>query len=73
MSRGWAVAAALAGATVVLEVVFRHAAHPVYPWHSVPAFDLVYGFLGCALIVVASKALGRAGLQKPESYYGEEE
>lgn len=73
MTRGWAVTALLAGATVVLEIVFRHAAHPVLPWHSVPAFDLVYGAAGCALIVLGSKALGAAGLQKPESYYGEDE
>lgn len=73
MRRGWAAGALVAGATLVLELVFRHAAHPVYPWHSAPAFDLVYGFLGCALIVVASKALGRARVQKPESYYGEDE
>jgi hypothetical protein len=58
---------------VVLEIVFRHAAHPRLPWHAIPAFDLVFGFLGCAVIVVVSKALGRAGLQKPETYYGEDE
>lgn len=73
MRRAWALGGLLAGATIVLQVVFRHAAHPHYRWHAVPAFELVFGFLGCALVVVASKALGRAGLQKPESHYGEDE
>jgi hypothetical protein len=71
--RGWALGALLAGAMVVLEVTFRHAAHAQHGWHAVPAFDLVYGFLGCALIVLASKTLGRAGLQKREDYYREDE
>jgi hypothetical protein len=71
--RGWALGALLAGATVALEVNFRNAAHPLHGWHAVPALDLVYGLLGCALIVLGSKALGRAGLQKREPYYGEDE
>jgi hypothetical protein len=66
-------AAALAAATVALELALRHSAHPVFAWHALPGFDLGYGFLGCALIVVMSKALGRAFVQKPESYYGPEE
>ncbi|MFP4657839.1 MAG: lipoyl domain-containing protein [Desulfonatronovibrionaceae bacterium] len=30
-----------------------------YFWHVTPAFNAVYGFLGCALIVVVSKAIGK--------------
>ncbi|HSB61925.1 MAG TPA: hypothetical protein VLI67_09405 [Vicinamibacteria bacterium] len=73
MRRGWVIGGAAALVTVALEVAFRHAAHPVLAWHSVPAFDLAYGFLGCALIVVASKALGRLGIQRPEDYYRDED
>jgi hypothetical protein len=71
--RAWAAGALLAGVTVVLEVAYRHSAHAAAPWHGWPAFDLAYGFLGCALIVVASKGLGRAFLQKPETFYREDE
>ena len=67
----WTLAATGAGATLVLEAASPH--HAAYAWHSLPGFDLVYGFLGCALIVVASKALGRAALQRPEQYYGDGE
>jgi hypothetical protein len=73
VSRGWGLAGLLAGVTVVLEVAFRHAAHPHFPWHAVPAYDLVLGLLGGALLVVAPKALGRAGLRRPGTYYGEDE
>ncbi|HVR28198.1 MAG TPA: hypothetical protein VMS86_01580 [Thermoanaerobaculia bacterium] len=70
---GIAVAGAVAAATVALELAFRHAAHPVYPWHSMPGFDLACGLAGCWVIVVVSKALGRAGLERPEPHYGDEE
>ena len=38
-------------------------------WHQLAGFDLVYGFLGGAAIVIVSKALGKAGLQRRERFY----
>ena len=38
-------------------------------WHHLPGFDLVYGFVGCAAIVIGSKALGKAWLQRRERFY----
>ena len=38
-------------------------------WHQLAGFDLVYGFLGCVAIVVGSKALGKAWLQRHEQFY----
>lgn len=35
-------------------------------WHRVPGFQAVYGLLGCVLIVIVSKALGKFWLQRPE-------
>jgi len=35
-------------------------------WHRAPAFHAVYGVVGCVLIVVVSKALGKVWLQRPE-------
>lgn len=71
--RAWAAGTLLAGGTVVLELAYGHGAHGAAPWHAWPLFDLAFGLLGCALIVVASKGLGRAFLQKPESFYREDE
>jgi hypothetical protein len=69
----WLVAVALfVAASVVLELPFRHLIHSELPWHLVPGFDFVYGFLGCAVIVLASKWLGHALLQRPEDYYDRE-
>lgn len=36
---------------------------------SMPGQTAATGFLGCGVIVLASKWLGRALLQRPETYY----
>ncbi|HIE94292.1 MAG TPA: hypothetical protein EYQ83_16060 [Acidobacteria bacterium] len=68
--RGAAVAV-IAAATVSLDLL----AHPHGEmwWHHAPGFDLVFGFVGCAVIVVVSKAFGKAGLQRPERFYDDAE
>lgn len=66
MRRLWLVIGLVTALSVGLEVLFRHDAHPLYWWQGIPAFDLFYGFVGCVAIVVLSKALGKAGLQRPE-------
>lgn len=44
--------------------------HP-YPhaWDRIPLFYALFGFIGCILIIMVSKALGKAFLQKEEDYY----
>jgi H+/Cl- antiporter ClcA len=34
-------------------------------------FWSLFGFVACALIIVVSKAYGRAGISQPEDYYDE--
>ncbi len=38
-------------------------------WERVPVFEAAFGFLGCLLIIIVSKALGRLFIQKREDYY----
>jgi uncharacterized membrane protein len=42
-----------------------------YPWDAWSGFGALYGFVSCVLIIVVSKALGKALLYKPEDYYDE--
>ena len=36
-----------------------------------PAFWAVFGFVGCAILIIASKAFGHAGIMQREDYYDE--
>ena len=46
-----------------------HLAHPHFVWEELPVFSAIYGFIGCIVIIVVSKALGHYWLQKEEDYY----
>jgi hypothetical protein len=37
----------------------------------VPAFWGVFGFVGCVILILVSKAFGHAGIMKREDYYDE--
>ena len=36
-----------------------------------PGFWAVFGFVGCAVLILVSKAFGHAGIMQPEDYYDE--
>ena len=55
--------------TAALELAFRHLAHATFFWHKLPAFDFVYGVLGCSLIVLGSKWVGHKFVQRNVNYY----
>ena len=46
-----------------------HLFHPYFWWENSPVFFAIYGFVGCIIIIIASKALGHYWLQKEEDYY----
>ena len=67
MKGWWLAAAVVAIATIAAEIVAPYP-DPRYWWHAMPGFDLAYGWIGCVVIVVLSKALGKRLIQRPESY-----
>lgn len=52
----------------ILVQTFLHP-HAYFWWEEIPVFSAVYGFIGCIVIIVASKAIGHFWLQKEEDYY----
>ena len=56
------------GLSMLIGLFFRPE-HPHFFWEKIPIFDAVFGFFGCILIVLGSKALGHHGIQKDEDYY----
>ena len=56
-------------ACVVLVVVdFIYHRHVYHSWENIPAFYALYGFLGLAFLIQASKGLRRL-VMRPEDYY----
>ena len=43
--------------------------HLFFSWQSLPIFGALYGFVGCVIIILGSKALGHFWLTKKEDYY----
>jgi len=43
--------------------------HRSFFWERLPIFSALYGFIGCLVIILGSKALGHHWLQKDEDYY----
>ena len=43
--------------------------HPHFWWQEIPVFDVVFGFIGCIMIILVSKWIGHQWLMKDESYY----
>ena len=52
--------------SVFLEVFLKHEKHGPW-WHLLPGFDLVFGLIGCVVLVLVSKAIGQIWLQRPET------
>lgn len=68
--RWFTIAGIILVISVALDMVFRHHGHPVFWWHTLPAFDLLYGVAGCVGLIVAAKWLGHTWLERHEDYYG---
>jgi hypothetical protein len=47
--------------------------HIYFFWETLPVFSAIYGFIGCVVIILGSKALGHYWLQKKEDYYEKNE
>jgi hypothetical protein len=56
---------------LVLSLIAGLLVHPKvhFFWEALPFFSALYGFVGCIVIILGSKALGHYWLQKKEDYY----
>jgi hypothetical protein len=53
-------------ALVLVEATVIPHYHPEFPWHYVPGYSAMIGLFGCIVVVMISKWLGKALLQRPE-------
>ncbi|KJS19475.1 MAG: hypothetical protein VR72_18690 [Clostridiaceae bacterium BRH_c20a] len=49
--------------------------HGEFWWQELIGFDVIYGFLGCLVLILGAKTFGKEFLQRSEDYYagGEED
>lgn len=66
--RGWIVAGLTGAAGLALPVLFPSGESHGW-WDAVPGWWAIFGAVGCAAIVIVSKWLGHAFLQKDEDWY----
>ncbi len=64
---------AMAAATIV-EALFAHPHHSNF-WDVTPGFDILFGLVGCAALIIVAKIIVAPLIQKDEDYYegGEDE
>lgn len=64
---------AMAAATIV-EALFAHPHHSNF-WDVTPGFDILFGLVGCAALIILAKIIVAPLIQKGEDYYegGEDE
>ncbi len=56
---------------VVLDVVFVDKEHAHTMAERLSGFWAVFGFVGCAVLIILSKWFGHAGIMQKEDYYDE--
>jgi len=66
--RGWIFAAASTAVALALPYVLPVEHHGGW-WEAVPGWWAWFGGIGCAVIVIVSKWLGKILLSKPEDWY----
>ena len=66
----WSILCSLIIGSLLAEKMFIHDENHVSDiWQFIPGFHLIIGFVGCLLIIIVSKFLGKIILQKRENYY----
>lgn len=59
----------LLGFLTVISFIAELTQDPHHWWEQIPGFYIIFGFVGCVVIILVSKALGKLFLQKEEDYY----
>jgi len=64
----WFILLFLTLVSIGVELLMPHYEHW---WNKIPAFFVFFGFIGCILIILVSKALGKLFIQKNGEYYND--
>ena len=64
----WIALGLLTVASLIGQIMGEHG--PGF-WTLIPVFWAVFGYLGCVLIIIVSKAVGKYIVERRENYYDE--
>jgi uncharacterized membrane protein YeaQ/YmgE (transglycosylase-associated protein family) len=53
----------------ILSYLFTPVDEVHFFWEKLPIFNIIFGFIGCIIIIFVSKFLGHLFIQKKEDYY----
>jgi hypothetical protein len=61
--------------SIVADFVVHLYLHPEghFSWGRLPVYSAVYGFIGCIVIILVSRAIGHLWLLRDEDYYEKRE
>ena len=65
----WIVLLLLTILSLMAEFTMTHDPKHHHWWSSIPLFWIIFGFVGCTVIVFVAKTLGKLWLSKKEDYY----
>ena len=65
----WLTLALITVLSIVAEFNLGHVEGHEHWWSHIPLFYIIFGFLGCVLIVAVAKGLGKLFILKKEGYY----
>ena len=66
-NKGLIISGAIILITLLADIFFvQH--HSYYWWHGFVGFDVLFGFLGCVLLIKFAKGLGKLFIQKKEDF-----
>lgn len=63
---------ALVGAlvlTFLVDLAFSDPGYGKYFWSKIVGWDILFGFVGCLVLIFGAQALGKYLVQRPEQYY----
>ena len=62
------VIAVVLAVALVVEILFAHPHHHQL-WHTMPGFDILFGVVGCSVLIIVAKKIVGPILQRDENYY----
>lgn len=65
----WIGLAMLTLLSLIVEFTSHHESGHHHWWNGIPAFWILFGFIGCVILIAVAKTLGKLLLNRKEDYY----